>query len=127
MPERVDSCPKCGYTTDRDVAAAQIVVQRGAVAVGHTVQASGGIGRRRSPIPVKEESEGLSPGETPRVYTPRNGFSVAQPWECQFMRLGEKSKGKGERLLMFFLALSLSRGYLGPGGELFPEPFPSPY
>ena len=68
LSERVHSCPECGYTTDRDVAAAQIVAQRGIktvsgnagvspaystltrrVAVGHTVQASGGIGRRRSP------------------------------------------------------------------------------
>ena len=81
--ERVHSCPECGYTTDRDVAAAQIVAQRGIVAVGHTVQrdnavlgvspmsdcrkkASGGIGLRRSR--AKEES---------------HGFSIAQPWECQ--------------------------------------------
>ena len=35
---RVHSCPECGYTTDRDVAAAQIVAQRGNVAVGHIVQ-----------------------------------------------------------------------------------------
>ena len=37
---RVHSCPECGYTTDRDVAAAQIVMQRGinSVAVGRTVQ-----------------------------------------------------------------------------------------
>ncbi|MDJ0689499.1 MAG: zinc ribbon domain-containing protein [Xenococcaceae cyanobacterium MO_188.B32] len=50
LSERVHSCPECGYITDRDVAAAQIVGQRGikAVAVGHTVQASGGIGRLRS-------------------------------------------------------------------------------
>ena len=48
LSERVHSCPECGYTTDRDVAAAQIVAQRGTVAVGHIVQASGGIGRRRS-------------------------------------------------------------------------------
>ncbi len=48
LSERVHSCPECGYTTDRDVAAAQIIVQRGVVAVGHTVQASGGIGLRRS-------------------------------------------------------------------------------
>ncbi|MDJ0743560.1 MAG: transposase [Xenococcaceae cyanobacterium MO_167.B27] len=48
LSERVHSCPECGYTTDRDVAAAQIVMQRGVVAVGHTVQASGGIGRLRS-------------------------------------------------------------------------------
>ena len=48
LSERIHSCPKCGYTTDRDVAAAQIVAQRGTVAVGHTVQASGGIGLRRS-------------------------------------------------------------------------------
>ena len=47
LSERIHSCPECGYTTDRDVAAAQIVAQRGVttVAVGHTVQASGGIGR----------------------------------------------------------------------------------
>ncbi len=36
LSERVHSCPHCGYQTDRDVAAAQ-VVQRGLVAVGHTV------------------------------------------------------------------------------------------
>ena len=35
---------ECGYQTDLDVAAAQIVVQRGVVTVGHTVQAGGGIG-----------------------------------------------------------------------------------
>lgn len=48
LSERIHSCPECGYTTDRDVAAAQIVQERGVVAVGHTVQASGGIGLRRS-------------------------------------------------------------------------------
>ncbi len=39
LSERVHSCPECGYITDRDVAAAQIVAQRGvkSVAVGHTV------------------------------------------------------------------------------------------
>ena len=45
---RVYSCPECSYTTDRDVAAAQIVMQRGVVAVGRTVQAFEGIGLRRS-------------------------------------------------------------------------------
>ena len=48
LSERVHSCPQCGYTTDRDVAAAQVVAQRGVRAVGHTVQASGGIGLQRS-------------------------------------------------------------------------------
>ncbi len=63
LSERIHSCPECGYTTDRDVAAAQVVAQRGVevascrvsrqacddrVAVGHTVQASGGIGLQRS-------------------------------------------------------------------------------
>ncbi len=50
LSQRIHSCPECGYTTDRDVAAAQIVAQRGvkSVAVGHTVQASGGIGLQRS-------------------------------------------------------------------------------
>ncbi len=59
LSQRVHSCPECGYTTDRDVAAAQVVEQRGlkeiassgetpdacadrAVAVGRTVQASEG-------------------------------------------------------------------------------------
>ena len=37
LSERVHSCPHCGYQTDRDVAAAQVVMQRGLVAVGHTV------------------------------------------------------------------------------------------
>ena len=39
LSERVHSCSTCGYTTDRDVAAAQIIEQRGVVAVGRTVQA----------------------------------------------------------------------------------------
>ena len=54
LSQRVHSCPECGYTTDRDVAAAQIIEQRGVkvascretrqacddrVAVGRTVQA----------------------------------------------------------------------------------------
>ena len=50
LSERKHSCPECGYTTDRDVASAQVVMQRGIkqVAVGRTVQASEGIGLRRS-------------------------------------------------------------------------------
>ena len=35
---RVHSCPNCGYQSDRDVAAAQVVMERGIVAVGHTVE-----------------------------------------------------------------------------------------
>lgn len=44
LSERVHSCSECGYTTDRDVAAAQVVMQLGvrSVAVGRTVQASEG-------------------------------------------------------------------------------------
>ena len=34
--ERAHSCSNCGYTTDRDVAAAQVVLIRGLPAVGHT-------------------------------------------------------------------------------------------
>ena len=48
------------------MAAAQIVVQRGTVAVGHTVQASGGIGLRRSLWRKNPTAK-----------------RVAQPWECQ--------------------------------------------
>jgi putative transposase len=36
LSERTHSCSNCGYTTDRDVAAAQVVLIRGLAAVGHT-------------------------------------------------------------------------------------------
>jgi putative transposase len=38
LSERVHSCHHCAYTTDRDVAAAQVVLKRGLAAVGHTVK-----------------------------------------------------------------------------------------
>ena len=38
LDTRVHECPNCGYITSRDVAAAQVVVARGCVAVGHTVE-----------------------------------------------------------------------------------------
>jgi putative transposase len=38
LSERVHSCHHCGYTTDRDVAASQIVRIRGLATVGHTVK-----------------------------------------------------------------------------------------
>jgi len=38
LSERIHSCNHCGYTTDRDVAAAQVVCIRGLAAVGHTVK-----------------------------------------------------------------------------------------
>jgi putative transposase len=41
LSERVHVCSNCGYTTDRDVAAAQIVCQRGLAAVGYTVKMLG--------------------------------------------------------------------------------------
>jgi putative transposase len=41
LSERVHICSNCGYTTDRDVAAAQIVCQRGLAAVGYTVKMLG--------------------------------------------------------------------------------------
>jgi putative transposase len=34
--ERTHICSNCGYTTDRDVAAAQVVAIRGLASVGHT-------------------------------------------------------------------------------------------
>ncbi len=37
LSERVHECGECGYVTDRDVAAAQVVMQRGLVTVGQTV------------------------------------------------------------------------------------------
>lgn len=35
LHRRVHKCPECGYETNRDVAAAQVVMQRGHTAVGH--------------------------------------------------------------------------------------------
>ncbi|WP_333433734.1 transposase [Microcoleus sp. D2_18a_D3] len=46
LSERIHKCNSCGYTTDRDVAAAQVVLRRGLAAVGHTVKMlPGGQGR----------------------------------------------------------------------------------
>jgi putative transposase len=39
LKDRVHSCPECGYTTHRDVAAAQVVRNRGTSAVGRIVDA----------------------------------------------------------------------------------------
>ncbi|MEH2195566.1 MAG: transposase [Nostoc sp.] len=54
LSQRIHECPNCQYITDRDVAAAQVVVQRGLVAVGHTVlMLSEG---KVVGLPVKKES-----------------------------------------------------------------------
>ena len=57
LSERTHSCSSCGYITDRDVAAAQVVLIRGIAAVGHTVKmlAEG----KFVGIPVKQESPGF--------------------------------------------------------------------
>ena len=57
LSERVHECNSCGYQTDRDVAAAQIVLSRGLAAVGHTVKmlAEG----KFIGIPLKQESSPL--------------------------------------------------------------------
>jgi putative transposase len=60
LSERVHYCAECGYITDRDVAAAQVVEQRGLVAVGQKVIAAqrglGGSRRERlsQELPVEE-------------------------------------------------------------------------
>ncbi|NEP15268.1 MAG: transposase [Symploca sp. SIO2C1] len=58
LAERIHKCDNCGYTADRDVAAAQVVLIRGLAAVGHTVKmlAEGKFIR----IPLKQESHGFS-------------------------------------------------------------------
>ena len=38
LSERTHICPVCGYTTNRDVAAAQVIRNRGKVAVGQPVK-----------------------------------------------------------------------------------------
>ncbi len=57
LSQRTHICDHCGYTTDRDVAAAQVVAMRGLAAVGHTVKmlAEG----KFIGIPVKQESSYL--------------------------------------------------------------------
>ncbi|WP_245562103.1 zinc ribbon domain-containing protein [Stanieria cyanosphaera] len=37
LSERIHNCPACGYITNRDVAAAQVIRNKGLVAVGHPV------------------------------------------------------------------------------------------
>ncbi|MBD0263062.1 MAG: transposase, partial [Tolypothrix sp. Co-bin9] len=56
LSERTHACSNCGYTTDRDVAAAQVVAIRGLAAVGQTVKmlAEG----KFIGIPLKQESHG---------------------------------------------------------------------
>ena len=41
LSERIHHCGECGFQTDRDVAAAMVVMQRGLAAVGHTVKMLG--------------------------------------------------------------------------------------
>jgi putative transposase len=54
LSERTHSCPNCGYTADRDVAAAQVVAIRGLAAVGHTVKML--VEGKVTGLPVKQES-----------------------------------------------------------------------
>ena len=51
---RVHHCDECGYTTDRDVAAAMVVEQRGLTAVGQTVVLP--VEESRLGVPMKQES-----------------------------------------------------------------------
>ncbi|NEQ14576.1 MULTISPECIES: transposase [unclassified Moorena] len=61
LAERVHHCEDCGYTTSRDVAAAQVVAMRGLAAVGHTVKMlSEG---KFVGIPLKKESPSFKGGE----------------------------------------------------------------
>ena len=57
LSERTHACQHCGYTADRDVAAAQVVAIRGLAAVGHAVKKllEGKVIR----LPVKKESPSL--------------------------------------------------------------------
>jgi putative transposase len=57
LSQLVHACENCGYTTDRDVAAAQVVLMRGLAAVGQTVKmlAEG----KFIGIPLKQESPGF--------------------------------------------------------------------
>lgn len=61
LSERVHKCNTCNYQTDRDVAAAQVVMQRGCVAVGQTVVLPVEDGRKATP--VKQENLRSDPGK----------------------------------------------------------------
>ena len=55
LSQRVHECDSCGFTTDRDVAAAMIVEQRGLAALGHRV---------KLPVDVSCPGDGLILGGT---------------------------------------------------------------
>lgn len=57
---RVHHCDECGYTTDRDVAAAIVVEQRGLTAVGQTVMLAVEVDRLG--VPVKQQNQSAKVG-----------------------------------------------------------------
>ncbi len=63
--QRIHECPNCQYITDRDVAAATVVMQRGLVAVGHTASmlSEGKV----VGLPVKKESPDLNNSSLARI------------------------------------------------------------
>ncbi|WP_392530131.1 RNA-guided endonuclease InsQ/TnpB family protein [Nostoc sp. C117] len=76
LSERTHFCSNCSYTADRDIAAAQVVLQRGLAAVGHTVKklAEG----KFIGIPVKQEPSSLKHGEC----------QCTRPtWSCHSLRI----------------------------------------
>ncbi|MBW4622282.1 MAG: transposase [Cyanosarcina radialis HA8281-LM2] len=56
LSQRVHHCGECGYTTDRDVAAAQVVVQRGLVLVADGQSAILPVEENCLGVPMKQES-----------------------------------------------------------------------
>ncbi len=71
LKDRVHSCPKCGYTTHRDVAAAQVIRNRGISALGRSVAqiacGDGLTGTLNSLVKSQRSSE---------VAVERHGFSL---------------------------------------------------
>lgn len=60
---RVHNCPECKYSTARDVAAAQVIVQRGISAVGLTVDKLPVEGFGQELDPMKQETPGSDVGK----------------------------------------------------------------
>jgi putative transposase len=58
LSERVLSCHHCGYTTERESAAAQVFLNQGLAAVGHTVKMHRTASKFMG-IPAKQESPHL--------------------------------------------------------------------
>jgi putative transposase len=67
LSERVHHCGECGYTTDRDVAAAQVVMQRGLALVADGQSVILPVEEDCLGVPMKQESPSVRKGSQHRT------------------------------------------------------------